>query len=635
MSGKEQVSAPPRLHKTCTLLSLPLLIGAVVGLNYCVTRYILWERLVLPWCAYDPMGWRTMVVVVVSIVSGRPQWLHEYLWYGSRPSIALTCVLYPIVVPHVLWTAVQHWLQDGRARGLASGDLSRGIHPLPPVLRKSASELGAMVRSQEITSSELTRMCIDHLVRCNADLNAVVGTRFAEAMEEAERADRIIQKRSRTPRKANSNMPGPFFGVPIISKECYETVGQPYTGGIVGRKGRVGMHNSPVVQQCMDAGMIVLGVTNTSEGCMFHESNNQVHGQTNNPYDLSRSPGGSSGGCAAICATGACPMAIASDVGGSIRIPSLFCGLFGHKPTGGAVSNDRTYPRTGSRGVDRFCQLGPITRHACDLMPFLNVMKKIPPPDDVTPELADPRAVRVGDPGFTVYVIDQPIGGWLLRSSFDEEMRAAQSRCAQALRESGANVVPLTLGSLGEGNNAFSFWGAKMDTEKLEPFLDTIGEGVTSCSYFPVVEFFKSCLGVVPGTRHTIPAIGLAVLEMLVALFPAERKRLVDQFDNEKARLEALLAADENAVLLLPTLPSTAFRHHEGLLRFFDVASTCLFNVLEFPATNIPLGLSARNGMPMGVQCVAGPWQDHKSIAVALHLEALGIARWDPPSGTH
>jgi fatty acid amide hydrolase 2 len=184
-------------------------------------------------------------------------------------------------------------------------------------------------------------------------------------------------------------------------------------------------------------------------------------------------------------------------------------------------------------------------------------------------------------------------------------------------------VVPLTLGSL-EGNNAFFFWGAKMDTEKSEPFLDTIGEGVTSCSYFPVVEFFKSCLGVVPGTRHTIPAIGLAVLEMLVALFPAERKRLAGQFDNEKARLQALLAADENAVLLLPTLPSTAFRHHEGLLRFFDVASTCLFNVVEFPATNIPLG----------VQCVAGPWQDHKSIAVGLHLEALGIARWDPPSGT-
>ena len=88
----------------------------------------------------------------------------------------------------------------------------------------------------------------------------------------------------------------------------------PYTGGVVGRMGARGSKNSVAVQQAIDAGMIVIGSSNISEGCMFHESNNLVYGQTNNPYDFSRSPGGSSGGCAAICASGAVPLVICSDV---------------------------------------------------------------------------------------------------------------------------------------------------------------------------------------------------------------------------------------------------------------------------------------------------------------------------------
>ena len=108
---------------------------------------------------------------------------------------------------------------------------------------------------------------------------------------------------------------------------------------------------------------------------MFHESNNTIYGLTRNPYDLGRTVGGSSGGCAAAVASNICPVAITSDVGGSTRIPSLYCGLYGHKATGGSVPNTRNFPHIPSNSlISRYCQIGPTVREPEDLLPFMSIL---------------------------------------------------------------------------------------------------------------------------------------------------------------------------------------------------------------------------------------------------------------------
>ena len=175
-----------------------------------------------------------------------------------------------------------------------------------------------------------------------------------------------------------------------------------------------------------------------------------------------------------------------------------------------------------------------------------------------------------------------------------------------------------------------------MDTDKPEPFIETITEGLcdqsqsgeSSSYYFPTLELLYSLIGI--SSRHTMPAIGLGALEMIINLFPSQRRHLLQEFKAEKKKLTQMLN-DENAVLLYPTLPSTAFYHHEGLIRFLDVGNTCIMNALEFPATNIPLGLSKINGMPLGVQCASPKGNDQKTISVAMFLEEQGLAYWQCP----
>ena len=160
-------------------------------------------------------------------------------------------------------------------------------------------------------------------------LRAVVATRFEQARLEASQVDKVLAAA-----EEHESFP-PFYGVPLVIKEVFEFEGLPYTGGLVGRKGVVGQKTAPAVTQVQqDTGAIVLASTNISEACMWHESTNHVYGSTNNPYDFSRTAGGSSGGCGAAVAACMVPVSIASDVGGSIRIPALYNGLFGHKPTG-------------------------------------------------------------------------------------------------------------------------------------------------------------------------------------------------------------------------------------------------------------------------------------------------------------
>src|SRR5262249_8717417 len=145
------------------------------------------------------------------------------------------------------------------------------------------------------------------------------------------------------------------------------------TGGLYARRGKPATRDATAVKRLRAAGAIPLGVTNVSELCMWMESANTVYGRTSNPYDLARTPGGRSGGEGAIVGAGASPVGLGSDVGGSIRMPAFFCGVFGHKPTGGLIPNTGQFPIAENDAL-RYLTTGPLCRRAEDLWPIVRTL---------------------------------------------------------------------------------------------------------------------------------------------------------------------------------------------------------------------------------------------------------------------
>jgi len=211
------------------------------------------------------------------------------------------------------------------------------------LLFRSATELARMIRDREVSSRDVVEAHIRRIEEVNPSLNAVVATRFDDAREEARRADVLISRAS---------APGdvsPLCGVPCTVKEAFALEGMPNTGGLLSRKGKVARQDATTVSRLRSAGAIPLGVTNVSELGMWVESNNLVYGRTASAHGRRRTSGGSSGGEGAIVSAGGSPFGLASDIGGSIRVPAFFNGVFGHKPTGGLVPNSGQFPLADGR----------------------------------------------------------------------------------------------------------------------------------------------------------------------------------------------------------------------------------------------------------------------------------------------
>ena len=206
----------------------------------------------------------------------------------------------------------------------------------PSLLTLSGTRLASLIARREVTSRQAVEAHIAQLEDVNPALNAVVRRRFREARAEADAADARIAR-------GDTDLP-PFHGVPCTIKECFALTGMPNTAGLLANQANVADHDAITVARLRAAGAIPLGVTNISELCMWMESNNKVYGRTNNPYDLTRTVGGSSGGEGAIIGAGGSPFGLGSDIGGSIRMPAFFNGIFGHKPSAGLVDNGGQYP---------------------------------------------------------------------------------------------------------------------------------------------------------------------------------------------------------------------------------------------------------------------------------------------------
>lgn len=461
-------------------------------------------------------------------------------------------------------------------------------------LTASAVQLAAALRAGQTTSRALIDRHISRIEAVNPRINAMVQFRFAAARAEADAVD--VRLRSGEDRAALR----PLLGVPCSIKENFAFPGFPQVSGMVARRAAIATTEAPTTARLRAAGAIVLGFTNTPELCMWMETNNRVYGRTGNPYDPRRVAGGSSGGEGSLIGAGGSPFGLGADVGGSIRFPAFFNGVFGHKPTPGIVPNTGQYPQP--EGAMNFnCVTGPIARRAEDLWPLLNILAG---PDGVDPVCA--AGTLRGDPA---QVNLRALKIFAIRDDGKRRVAAdmigAQRGAAEWLGDQGGGVTWLQPKAL---RKAFEIWSAMMKAAGPEPFAVSLGQGrrISTLRELAAWPFGR--------TDHTLPALVLALLDDLpqktgryVALGAALRQELTDTLGDD-------------GVLLYPPYTRVAPLHNRPLATPFDFAYCGIFNVLGFPATQVPLGLN-RQGLPLGTQVVAIPGNDAVTIAVAQALE--------------
>jgi fatty acid amide hydrolase 2 len=469
------------------------------------------------------------------------------------------------------------------------------------ILQLSALEIGRRIQARQLSSREAVEAHIAAIEHVNPAINAVVATRFDEARREADLADARVDGDR-----------GPFHGVPMTVKESFAVTGMPHTAGLVARKNQPATSDAVTVARMRRAGAIPLGVTNTSELCMWMESDNCLYGRTSNPYDGRRTAGGSSGGEGAIVGAGASPMGLGADIGGSIRMPAFFCGVFGHKPTGGLVPGSGQFP-AAENDARLYHTTGPLTRRAEDLWPFLRAV--------AGPDAGDGacRPFALGDPGDVVVrgldVVSVPDIGSV---SVSDDLVAAQERCARALDGAGARVRTARVPSL---RSSVGIWGAMMAAAADTSFATLLGQD------HPIRagrELLRWAFG---RSAHTLPALGLALIESLPTFRGASGDRFIAAGRALQAEIEALIG---DGVMLFPSHPTVAPRHKRPLLVPWRWIYTGIINVLELPATQVPLGLDD-GGLPLGVQVVAARGRDHVAVRVACELERL-FGGWVRPA---
>ena len=237
------------------------------------------------------------------------------------------------------------------------------------ILSMDATALAKKIALQTFTAKGVVETYISHITKVNGALNCLVEDRFQSALKEAEQLDKQISA-------AGVQHEKKLLGVPISMKESFHVKGMNTTGGLVQRKQMVQEQDSEVVSQLKAEGAIILGKTNTPALCFCQETDNKLYGRTNNPWDVNKTAGGSSGGEGAILAVGGAAAGLGSDIGGSIRFPSHFNGIIGFKSGNCQVSQIGSFPQINIPLQERMLGIGPMTKSVRDAKLMYNIIAK-------------------------------------------------------------------------------------------------------------------------------------------------------------------------------------------------------------------------------------------------------------------
>ncbi len=476
---------------------------------------------------------------------------------------------------------------------------------------RSATELAAEIRFKRIGCRELLELYLTRVERHNPALNAIIAVDLERARQRADEADAAV---------ARGESWGPLHGVPMTVKESFDAAGMVTTWGLPALKDNVAPRDSLAVARFRAAGAVLFGKTNVPVLLADWQSYNPVYGTTNNPWDMSRTPGGSSGGSAAALAAGLTGLEAGSDIGSSIRNPAHYCGVYGHKPTYG-ICPPRGQALPGNVAASDISVIGPMARSADDLALALDVMAG---PDDIEAagwrlELAPPRRRRLGE--FRVAV--------MLSDPVAEVDRAVQDRLqalADFLARQGAEVSDRAQPAL--------------DNAEVQRLYIRLLRAATSGRQTDAV--FQSNLET---ARTLADGDDGYFARMMRANVLSHRDWIAANEQRHRMRLKWAEFFRDYDVLLCPAAASTAFPHdhvgerHERTIpvngkrvpttdQLFWAGHSCLFYL---PGTVAPIGAAA-DGLPVGVQIVGPQYGDRTCIEMARLIERE-FARFVPPPG--
>ena len=475
----------------------------------------------------------------------------------------------------------------------------------------SATELAARIRSREVGCEELLRHYLQRVDRYNGAINAIVVDLREQALQAARAADQAL---------AAGDEVGPLHGVPMTVKESYNLAGAATTWGNPEWRGNIAEEDAESVKKLKAAGAVVFGKTNVPLMLSDFQSYNEVYGVTNNPYNLERIPGGSSGGSAAALAAGLVGFETGSDIGGSIRNPAHFCGVFGHKPTWNLLWMRGHAPPGDIRSTSDISVIGPLARSAADLETALQVMAG---PDEIAARgcrLELPTLAGASLRGLKVAVWPDDSA-----APVAAEVRQRVEQVAAAFRDGGAQV---------------SFDARPdFDPERSHRTYQNLLWS-TMAARMPEAEYAR--------LKEKAAALsadddsdGARTVRAQVASFKTWKQ-------NDEQRVQLRWKWHEffkdYDLLLCPICPTAAFPHDHRPFgersiqvngrpqpyfdQLFWAGLTCS---VYLPSTIVPTGLNAE-GLPIGVQ-IAGPeYGDMLTIGAAKLLEQAGF-RFVPPPG--
>ncbi len=471
----------------------------------------------------------------------------------------------------------------------------------PHLAFASATELLGRLASREFTARELLEFHLDRVERLNGEINAIIFTELAAARARADEADAA---------SAEGRSWGPLHGLPITVKETNNVAGWPTTYGDPALAEFIAPHSAVVIERLQAAGAIIFGKTNVPLNVIDWQSYNAIHGTTRNPWDLGRTPGGSSGGSSAALAAGLTSLELGSDAGGSIRFPAHYCGVFGHKPTPGIIPSLGN-ERPGSLLDNDLVTSGPMARSVADLSLALDILAGAAGPAAAgwRLDLPPPRALRLKD--FRVSVItDSPV------AEVDEPYRAAIRALAARLRAEGTEVI-----------------------EEALPFTDHAAHHGTYVQLLrgsasirvPDGAFAEAVRRSEGQSGNTSPYV------LQTARAYAQRHRAWIQAEEDRAKLKKAWARffEKVDVVIAPVTVSAAFPideakpREERSLRIngHDVDYNDqlfwagLATLPSLPATAAPIGFV--DGLPVGVQVIGPHLHDRTTLAFAAELERL------------
>ena len=459
------------------------------------------------------------------------------------------------------------------------------------LIYQSAAELAQKIRDKKVSAVEVVDAHLRRIEEVNPRLNAMVQIVPERARAEARVADRAL---------ARGDVKGPLHGVPMTIKDSLDTEGIISTGGTKGRASFIPEEDSTVVARLRSAGAILLGKTNTPELTMGPgETDNLIYGRTNNPYDLSKTPGGSSGGAAAIIAAGGSPLDVGSDTGGSVRMPTHFSGIVGLKPNSGRVPRTGHIIPFGLGAVDSLTQNGPMARFVEDLALTLPIIAGVDSRDPaiVPMPLGDPKAVDLKSLRVAVHA-DNGI------MTPTPEIVDAVNRAAAALGDIGVRVqedLPgAILGSSGLIKSLLSADGGAYVRRLLER----------------------------AGTTEVHPWT-LKRLDEAKPMEIGDFTALLEEVDRFRSTMHTFMQNYD--VILCPVSAFAALPHgstkDEQVQKGFSYTHT--YNITGWPSAVVRGGTSSE-GLPIGVQVVARPWREDVALAVAQYLETT-LGGWQRP----